>query len=646
MSNVTAYVATSLFAIALLASCTLTQSMDDYAAGPAPAEDGGPRAADGSPPDAHPDETVKCASKDEKSCSSVCRSIFDPRFGCGPSTCAPCTLANAAVDGCDATGHCRLGACLTGFENCNGKAEDGCEANLASDPDHCGTCATKCGNGKPNATASCTEGKCTVTSCAPGFANCNTKTDDGCEVSTLTDVAHCGTCDHACPAMSSTTFACTNGSCTIESCSLGYIDCDKVDTTGCECGFPNAQVHCVTPAAPGGPDASTSSTCGFTACSGTFADCNKDLAKDGCEIDTASDAGNCGACGFSCEGAACAGGRCQPKQIIGNQGNPGQLVLDLDYAYWSNYGAGGIYGSIYRVRKDSVNPTLIAGGSDTSENSAWGIATSDGTSSVFWTTYGASSHVATALKVGGQRSVVASTTGRLRGAALDGSYLYWANYEQNAILRVNMTVSGAPVEPVAQGASVSRPNTIAFDGASVYWSNEGIAQSTTAGTPTSQASTGSIVAVTKASIGAASPAITTLATGQDKPRGLVVDDTNVYWTNVGTAASSGAIARVAKDGSAAQAVTIIASALGTPRELALCTGGGCSGDSYLYASIYGTGSIVRVAKNAPAGTAPATIATGQKGPIGIAVDAKYIFWANYGTSGTPDGTIMKLLKQP
>src|SRR5439155_20046331 len=160
----------------VLASCTLTQSMDDYSSGPAAADDGSaPLQADGGSPDARPDENAKCASADEKSCSGVCRSVFDPQFGCGPSTCAPCARANAAVDGCDATGHCRLGACSPGFENCNGKSDDGCEVNLATDSDHCGTCATKCGDGKPKATASCTDGKCTVTSCPHGFANRSTK---------------------------------------------------------------------------------------------------------------------------------------------------------------------------------------------------------------------------------------------------------------------------------------------------------------------------------------------------------------------------------------------------------------------------------------------------------------------------------------
>ncbi|UJR82081.1 DNRLRE domain-containing protein [Sandaracinus amylolyticus] len=36
--------------------------------------------------------------------------------------------------------------------------------------------------------------------CALGFADCNGRTSDGCEIDVLLDPAHCGACAHACPA--------------------------------------------------------------------------------------------------------------------------------------------------------------------------------------------------------------------------------------------------------------------------------------------------------------------------------------------------------------------------------------------------------------------------------------------------------------
>ncbi|GAC1556019.1 MAG: hypothetical protein NVS3B10_16660 [Polyangiales bacterium] len=60
---------------------------------------------------------------------------------------------------------------------------------------------------------------------------------------------------------------------------------------------PNALATCST------------TSCGY-ACTGTFADCNG-LATDGCEIDTMTDASNCGACGKACAtGTTCTAGTC------------------------------------------------------------------------------------------------------------------------------------------------------------------------------------------------------------------------------------------------------------------------------------------------------------------------------------------------
>jgi hypothetical protein len=78
---------------------------------------------------------------------------------------------------------------------------------------------------------------------------------------------------------------------------------------------------------------------------------------------------------------------------------------------------------------------------------------------------------------------------------------------------------------------------------------------------------------------------TTLAPAQNRPWGVAVDATSVYWTTTGTHGSSD----------------------GTVMKMPLSGGG------------------------------PTTLATGQSAPMGIAVDATSVYWAN-----ADGGTVMKL----
>jgi hypothetical protein len=54
---------------------------------------------------------------------------------------------------------CGYDACALGYQDCDGDTANGCESTQASDPDHCGNCATAC---DPSET--CSAGTCT--SCA------------------------------------------------------------------------------------------------------------------------------------------------------------------------------------------------------------------------------------------------------------------------------------------------------------------------------------------------------------------------------------------------------------------------------------------------------------------------------------------------
>ncbi|MFO0603598.1 MAG: hypothetical protein U0324_10515 [Polyangiales bacterium] len=238
-----------------------------------------------------------------------------------------CSPANATA-ACSA-GACGYTACNAGFADCDGNRANGCEVNLNADPSNCGRCGNACA--PANATAACSAGACGYTACNAGFGDCDGVRANGCEVDTQSTVAHCGGCGRACSATNGTP-ACAGGNCSI-TCSFtgtatvdppGFLyrtrwgDCDgDARTNGCEtsllttsachacgraCSFPNAAPTC-------SPQSATQ--CAIASCNAGFADCNA-VQSDGCEVDTANDNLNCGACGARCLRSTCRQSACRP----------------------------------------------------------------------------------------------------------------------------------------------------------------------------------------------------------------------------------------------------------------------------------------------------------------------------------------------
>jgi hypothetical protein len=164
--------------------------------------------------------------------------------------------------------------------------------------------------------------------------------------------------------------------------------------------------------------------------------------------------------------------------------------------------------------------------------------------------------------------------------------------------------------------------------------------------------------------------VVTLASGQDNPTGLAVDDSNVYWTN---GVPDGSVMKVNKMGSDAGPITL-ASDQGLPlgltvspgnvywtnntepgTVLGVLTGGGtvstlATGQgtpAYLaYQNDYlfwtnstgdgGSGSVAKVLLKKMTDS-PVSLATDQNGPLGIALDDTSVYWTN-----SPGGTVMKV----
>ena len=229
------------------------------------------------------------------------------------SNCGAC--GTACAGGANAIALCQSGSCAlgcnAGYGNCDGLAGNGCELPLTSDAANCGTCGLSCDEHE-----GCVSGACTAAVCQGGFADCDGAAGNGCEATLATDLANCGGCGSAC-SPANATGACVAGGCSISTCKSGYADCDKTVGNGCEISTATDVGNCgacgrvcnVANAA----STCVAGSCAIGGCDTGFADCDKS-AVDGCEVDTTADVGNCGGCGVACKldyaTASCAASAC------------------------------------------------------------------------------------------------------------------------------------------------------------------------------------------------------------------------------------------------------------------------------------------------------------------------------------------------
>jgi hypothetical protein len=104
---------------------------------------------------------------------------------------AACASGQRCADGicvCDPAACREVGGCRAGL---------GCQpTDFQSNPANCGTCGTVCRFA--HASARCESGTCVMGMCDTGWDDCDGQMDTGCEVNILTDNAHCGACGNAC----------------------------------------------------------------------------------------------------------------------------------------------------------------------------------------------------------------------------------------------------------------------------------------------------------------------------------------------------------------------------------------------------------------------------------------------------------------
>jgi hypothetical protein len=139
------------------------------------------------------------------------------------------------------SGTCEIASCASGFGDCDGLAGNGCESPLDTLA-NCDGCGMSCD--LPNAAESCPMGTCTLGACVSGFGDCDGTASNGCET-TLRSLSNCGACGTTCN-FANASESCSSGTCTFVSCHWDWADCDGTLSNGCEVDLDRDEDNCGT----------------------------------------------------------------------------------------------------------------------------------------------------------------------------------------------------------------------------------------------------------------------------------------------------------------------------------------------------------------------------------------------------------------
>ncbi|WP_441291473.1 hypothetical protein ACSRUE_14330 [Sorangium sp. KYC3313] len=387
-----------------------------------------------------------------------------------------------------AAGACSL-ACAIGFGDCDGDASNGCEADLAQDADHCGGCGNACV--EKHGTASCIAGRCAL-SCVEGFRDCDEDPLTGCEANVRSNPFHCGGCGNDCLGG-----VCEDGVCGPEATTIasGLAVPSALAVLGDHLYLAGArpqggvavrvlkygldEVACLATLAP-----PQDGTCGFgvfegvavagldvfvTSAEGVL----KHTASDGLLLLSANVAEPWAVVAdatavwftsraesgvFRVDTASSAEDAVEITGTVGRAG--GALVADDTHLYWAQGG-----GVVVKMRKDGAEQQQIASGQsfdDALTPQFLGIDAEH----LFWSTE--SGRLMRLGKDGANLVVLADEQPAPAGIAVDPApdgAVYWVNRGSGVVRRVNKDGSGLATLAAGQ----AQPIAIALDEAYVYW---------------------------------------------------------------------------------------------------------------------------------------------------------------------------------
>src|SRR5450432_491562 len=234
-------------------------------------------------------------------CTDGAQSGTETDVDCGGGACKPCAVGLACGAGSDCqSAVCAMGACAE--PTCNDRVQNGNESDVDCGGPDCSACISGQGCLTPSdcVGGDCTSSKCAL-SCGAGLANCDGDAANGCETNLRTDADHCGDCATPC-SLPNGVAACAGGVCKVDSCIPPFADCNGDPKDGCEVNTKTDAANCgacgaTCPAVNGAPFCAESA-CQIT-CDAGYADCD-DKRQNGCEKDVSHDVNNCGGCGTVC----------------------------------------------------------------------------------------------------------------------------------------------------------------------------------------------------------------------------------------------------------------------------------------------------------------------------------------------------------
>jgi hypothetical protein len=234
-----------------------------------------------------------------------------------------------------------------------------------------------------------------------------------------------------------------------------------------------------------------------------------------------SDPANCGRCGKSCLGGACADGACRPYAIAAKLTEyPIAIAVDATDVYWiTNVGS---------IVTCPIGGCIVPKPVLTGQGSLSSIAIDD--ASVYFTVFGTAAGsykdgaVVRVAKTGGAPTTLAQNQAKPGGIQTDATNVYWTESDNpGAIDRCAKT--GCNLAPTALASGATQPSGTSMDGSSLYWGDQ---------------LSGRLMKVDK---NAGPP--TPLTSYQGTILGTAVDATNVYFAQFDKA---GRIVRTSKDG--------------------------------------------------------------------------------------------------